>query len=53
MVTSLSDDMADEDKAQFVVYDPAIWFPYLISRYNKVFARTDYMSGDITFIILK
>jgi SAM-dependent methyltransferase len=53
MVTSLADDMADEDKAQFAVYDPAVWFPYLINKYSKVFARTDYMSGDITFIILK
>ena len=25
----------------------------LINKYSKVFARTDYMSGDITFIILK
>jgi SAM-dependent methyltransferase len=53
LLTGVPEDMADEDVAQLVVHDPSEWLNYLITTYTKVLCRADYLSGDVTFIILK
>jgi hypothetical protein len=53
LLTGVPEDMADEDVAQLVIHDQTEWFKYLTETYGKVVCRTDYLSGDITFIILK
>jgi hypothetical protein len=53
LLTGVPEDMADEDVAQLVVHDPLAWMDYLLTKYTKVICRTDYLSGDVTFIILK
>ena len=46
-------DLADEDLKALIVHDPGIWLNYLVEKYNKVITRADYLTGDITFYILK
>ena len=41
------------DANRWVQHDPAFWIDYLIKKYTRVISRSDYMKGDITFIILK
>ena len=53
LLTGFPSEMNDEDKNQMIAHDPAIWLAYLIETYNKVICRSDYMSGDVTFIIFK
>lgn len=53
LLTGLPPDMSAEDEAQLIVHDPGFWLSYLIEKYTKVICRTDYMSGDVTFIIFK
>jgi len=53
LLTGLPDNIADEDREQLVVHDPAVWLDYLIKTYTKVIFRTDYLSGDGTFFIFK
>ncbi len=53
LLTGFPAEMSDEDKNQMIAHDPAIWLAYLIETYNKVICRSDYMSGDVTFIIFK
>jgi len=53
LLTGIPEDLADEDKAQIIVWDSGAWLNYLIGKYNKVICRTDYMSGDTTFFIFK
>lgn len=53
LLTGFPEDMSDEDRNQLIQHDPAHWLTYLVNRYQKVLARADYMSGDVTFIIFK
>jgi len=53
LLTSIPEDIADEDKQQLVVWEPAAWLAYLELTYKKVICRTDYLEGDTTFYILK
>jgi SAM-dependent methyltransferase len=53
LLTSVPEDIADEDKQQLVVWEPAAWLAYLELTYKKVICRTDYLEGDTTFYILK
>jgi SAM-dependent methyltransferase len=53
LLTSIPEDIADEDKQQIVVWEPAAWLAYLELTYKKVICRTDYLEGDTTFYILK
>lgn len=53
LLTSIPEDIADEDKQQFIVWEPAAWLAYLELTYKKVICRTDYLEGDTTFYILK
>lgn len=53
LLTGLPEYLSEEDKAQLVVHDPAIWLNYLIQTYTKVLCRADYMSGDVTFYVFK
>jgi SAM-dependent methyltransferase len=53
LLTGIPEDIADEDKQQLVVWEPAAWLAYLESTYKKVICRTDYLDGDTTFYILK
>ena len=53
LLTGIPEDIADEDKRQLVVWEPAAWLSYLELTYKKVICRTDYLNGDTTFYILK
>lgn len=53
LLTSIPEDIADEDKQQLIVWEPAAWLAYLQLTYKKVVCRTDYFEGDTTFYILK
>lgn len=53
ILTGLPDDMAQSDIDQLFVHNPSAWLEYLISKYGKVLLRSDYMLGDVTFVILK
>ena len=53
LLTGIPADLADEDKAQIIVWDSGAWLNYLVSKYTKVICRTDYMEGDTTFFIFK
>ena len=53
LMTDVPDDLADEDRAQLMVYKASEWLEYLTGRYQKVICRTDYMLGDVTFFIFK
>jgi SAM-dependent methyltransferase len=53
LLTGIPVDLADEDKAQIIVWDSGAWLNYLVSKYTKVICRTDYMEGDTTFFIFK
>jgi SAM-dependent methyltransferase len=53
LLTSIPEDIADEDKRSLVVWEPAAWLAYLELTYKKVICRTDYLEGDTTFYILK
>lgn len=53
LLTSIPEDIADEDKQSLVVWEPAAWLAYLELTYKKVICRTDYLEGDTTFYILK
>jgi|DEB19_MinimDraft_3_1074340.scaffolds.fasta_scaffold02394_5 SAM-dependent methyltransferase len=53
VLTGLPDDMAQSDIDQLFVHNPSAWLEYLISKYGKVLLRSDYMLGDVTFVILK
>jgi len=52
-LTGVPEDLADEDLNALIIHDPGIWLNYLVEKYNKVIARADYLTGDITFYILK
>lgn len=52
-LTGVPEDLADEDLKALIVHDPGIWLNYLVEKYNKVITRADYLTGDITFYILK
>ena len=45
--------LPESEAKRWVQHDPAFWLDYLIKKYTKIISRTDYMKGDITFIILK
>jgi hypothetical protein len=53
LLTGIPADLAEEDKAQIIVWDSGAWLNYLVSKYTKVICRTDYMEGDTTFFIFK
>lgn len=53
LLTSLPDDIANEDKDALIVHDSGEWLKYLIDTYGNVIARADYLNGDVTFFILK
>ena len=53
LLTGIPTDLAEEDKAQIIVWDSGAWLNYLVSKYTKVICRTDYMEGDTTFFIFK
>jgi SAM-dependent methyltransferase len=50
-ITSLPDDVSDEDRESLNVYDLGFWVNYLVSKYQKVIVRSDYMIGDATIFI--
>lgn len=52
-LTDFPAEYSDEDKSKYVAHDSGLWLNYLIKTYKKVISRTDYMEGDVTFIILK
>ena len=53
LLTGTPEDMADEDIVQLHIHSPSRWLDYLIEKYSKVICRADYLSGDVTFFILK
>ena len=53
LLTALPDDLAQSDIDQLFVHNAGQWLDYLISKYGKVLLRSDYMIGDVTFVILK
>lgn len=53
LLTSLPDDISDEDKDALIVHDSGMWLKYLIDTYANVIVRADYLNGDVTFFILK
>jgi SAM-dependent methyltransferase len=53
LLTSIPDDINDDDKNALVVHDVSYWLKYLIDVYNSVIVRADYLNGDVTFFILK
>lgn len=53
LLTGIPEDLAQSDIDQLIVHNEAVWLKYLISKYNKVILRSDYMLGDVTFVILK
>jgi len=52
-LTGVPEDLAEEDLKALIVHDPGIWLNYLVEKYNKVITRADYLTGDVTFYILK
>ena len=53
LLTGLPEDLAQSDIDQLIVHDPSKWLNHLIGKYGKVLLRSDYMAGDMTFVILK
>ena len=53
LLTAELSSLPESERSQWVQHDPSFWLNYLIKKYTKVISRSDYMKGDITFIILK
>ena len=51
LLTGIPADLPESDANQLVVHNAGEWLNYLVEKYTKVYARADYMSGDITFFI--
>ena len=53
LLTADLSSLSELERPRWVQHDPAFWLDYLIKKYTRVISRSDYMKGDITFIILK
>ena len=53
LLTADLSSLSELDAKRYIQHDPAFWLDYLIKKYTRVISRSDYMKGDITFIILK
>ena len=53
LLTADLSSLPESEIPRWVQHDPGFWLDYLIKTYTKVISRSDYMKGDITFIILK
>ena len=53
LLTDYPEDLAQSDIEALYKHDAANWLSYLIDTYTKVICRADYMTGDVTFFILK
>jgi len=53
LLTEMPSYLTEQEKQQMAVYTPGTWFEYFINRYKRVICRSDYMTGDATFFILK
>jgi hypothetical protein len=53
LLTADLSSLPELERTRWIQHDPGFWLDYLIKKYTKVISRSDYMKGDITFIILK
>lgn len=53
LLTADLSPLPELERSRWIQHDPGFWLNYLIEKYTKVTSRSDYMKGDITFIILK
>ena len=53
LLTADLSPLPELERSRWIQHDPGFWLNYLIKKYTKVTSRSDYMKGDITFIILK